>query len=226
MEWSLGKKVIAMKGTRVKDVMTTSVVAVREDAGFKDMVTVMRSRRISAFPVIDSDDRVIGVVSEADLLLKEATPALPQGLTRLAWRLRQRSKADGVTAREVMSRPAVTVSQDASVTEAARLMQSRLVKRLPVVDSNGLLRGIVSRADLLSVYERPDTEIHDEVVKGVLVGQFGLDELMFVVTVKSGVVTITGPVNKRAVALSLLATIKYVEGVVGVRDRLSYPERD
>jgi CBS-domain-containing membrane protein len=222
----LGKKVIAMKGTKVKDVMTTGVVAVREDAGFKDMVTVMRSRRISAFPVIDADDRVIGVVSEADLLLKETTPALPQGMTRLAWRLRQRSRAEGMTAREVMSTPAVTVSEDTPVGQAARLMQSRLVKRLPVVDSRGTLRGIVSRADLLSVYERPDTEIRDEVVKDVLVGQFGLDDLMFVVTVRSGVVTITGPVDKRAVALSLLATIKYVEGVVGVRDRLSYADRD
>jgi hypothetical protein len=81
----------------------------------------------------------------------------------------------------------------------------------------------VSRADLLSVYERPDTEIWDEVVKGVLIGEFGLDELMFAVTVTSGIVTLTGPVDKRGVALSLLAAVKYVEGV-GVRDRLSYHE--
>lgn len=215
-----------MKGTKVRDVMTANVVAVREDAGFKEMVTAMRSHKISAFPVIDAGGQVIGVVSEADLLLKETTPALPQGLTRLAWRLRQRSKADGMTAGEVMTRPAVTVSEDAPVAEAARLMQSRLVKRLPVVSTDGTLRGIVSRADLLSVYERPDTEIRDEIIKAVLIGEFGLDELMFAVTVNSGVVTITGPVDKRAVALSLLATIRYIEGVVGVRDRLSYPEQD
>jgi CBS-domain-containing membrane protein len=218
--------VIAMKGTKVKDVMTTNVIAVRENAGFKEMVTTMRNRRISAFPVIDAWGQVIGVVSEADLLLKVTVPALPTGLTRLAWRLRQRSKADGMTAREVMTRPAVTVSEDAFVGEAARRMQSRLVKRLPVVDSGGTLRGIVSRADLLSVYERPDAEIRDEVVKAVLTGDFGFDEQMFVITVNSGVVTITGPVGKRAVALSLLAAIRYVEGVVSVRDRLSYPEQD
>jgi CBS domain-containing protein len=216
--------VIAMKETKVKDVMTASVVAVRETADFKEMVTVMRGHRISAFPVIDADGRVIGVVSEADLLVKEATPALPQGTIRLAWRLRQRSKADGTTAAEVMSKPAVTVSQDAPVGEAARLMQSRRVKRLPVVDADGRLRGIVSRADLLSVYERPDNEIRDEVIKEVLVREFGLDELMFAVTVKFGVVTLTGPVDKRPVALSLLAATRYVEGVVAVRDRLSYPE--
>lgn len=163
-------------------------------------------------------------MSEADLLLKESAAALPQGAIRLAWRLRQRSKADGTTAAEIMSRPAVTVSPDAPVGEAARLMQTRRVKRLPVVDADGRLRGIVSRADLLSVYERPDTEIRDEVVKGVLIGEFGLDEQMFAVSVNSGVVTLTGPVGKRPVALNLLAATRYIEGVVGVRDRLSYPD--
>jgi CBS-domain-containing membrane protein len=220
----LREKVIAVKETKVKDVMTASVVAVRETADFKEMVTVMRSHRISAFPVIDGDSRVIGVVSEADLLLKEATPALPQGTIRLAWRLRQRSRADGTTAAEVMSTPAMTIRQDAPVAEAARLMQARRVKRLPVVDADGRLQGIVSRADLLRVYERPDTDIRHDVVKGVLIGEFGLDELMFAVTVKSGVVTIIGPVDERSVALSLLAATRYVEGVVAVRDRLSYPE--
>jgi CBS domain-containing protein len=216
--------VIAVRETKVKDVMTASVVAVRENADFKEMVAVMRSRRISAFPVIDADGRVIGVVSEADLLRKETTPALPQGAIRLAWRLRQPCKADGATAVEVMSKPAMTIRQGAPVAEAARLMQSRRIKRLPVVDPGGRLLGIVSRADLLSVYERPDDEIRDEVVKGVLIGEFGLDELMFAVAVKSGVVTLTGPVDSRAVALNLLAAVRHVEAVVAVRDRLSYPE--
>ena len=214
---------IAVKETKVRDVMTTSVVAVRRNADFKEMVTVMRSRKVSAFPVIDADGKVVGVVSEADLLLKQATPALPQGAFRLAWRLRQQSKASGSTAADVMTRPAVTISQDATAGQAARLMQSRRVKRLPVVDADGRLCGIVSRADVLSVYERPDSEIRDEVVKAVIIGEFALDELMFAVTVQSGIVTITGPVDKRAVALSLLAAVRYVEGVVGVRDRLSYP---
>jgi CBS domain-containing protein len=224
LDWTGEEVVIVMKGTKVKDVMTSSVVAVRQNADFKEMVTVMRSRRISAFPVIDADGKVIGVVSEADLLLKEATAALPQGAIRLAWRLKQRSKADGTTAAEIMTKPAVTVGGNAFVEEAARLMQSRRIKRLPVVDADGRLRGIVSRADLLSVYERPDTEIRDEVVKGLLIGEFRLDEQMFAVSVSSGIVTLTGPVDKRAVALSLLAATRYVEGVVGVRDRLSYPE--
>lgn len=223
MGMGLRGEVIAVKVTTVKGVMTSSVVAVREDADFKEMVAVLRSRRISAFPVIDVSGRVIGVVSEADFLLKEATPPLPQGTIRLAWRLKDRSKAAGMTAAEIMTKPAVTIHEDAPVQEAARLMQSRKVKRLPVVDGEGRLRGIVSRADLLSVYERPDHEIWDEVVKGVISGEYGLDPELFVVSVRSGIVTVTGSMGRRADALSLLGTIRYLEGVVGVRDRLSYP---
>jgi len=216
---------VAVKTTTVQGVMTTSVVAVREDADFKEMVTAMRSRRIGAFPVIDAAGRVIGVVSEADLLVKEATPAPPPGLVRLAWMLTERSKAAGVTAAEVMTKPAVTIREDAPAAEAARVMQSRRVKQLPVVDDDGRLRGIVSRADVLSVFERPDGEIRDEVVKGIIVAEFGLDPELLAVTVRSGVVTVTGSVDRRADALGLLGAIRHAEGVVGVRDRLSYPAR-
>jgi CBS-domain-containing membrane protein len=188
------------------------------------MVTVMRSRRVSAFPVLDSADKVIGVVSEADLLLKEAAPDYLKGALRLSWRPAERFKAAGVTAAEVMTKPAVTIGEDAPVAEAARLMQSRRVKRLPVVDDYGRLRGIVSRADVLSVFERPDHEIWDDVIKEVIVGEFGLDPEMFVVTVRSGVITVTGSVDRRVDALGLLGAIRHMEGVVALRDRLSYPD--
>jgi CBS domain-containing protein len=215
--------VVAVKTTTVQGVMTARVVAVREDADFKEMVSAMRGRGVGAFPVIDTAGRVIGVVSEADLLVKEATPGPPPGLVRLAWMLRERSKAAGVTAAEVMTRPAVTIRADAPVADAARLMQSRRVKQLPVVDDDGRLRGIVSRADVLSVFERPDAEIRDEVVQGILVEELGLDPELLVVTVRSGIVTVTGPVGRRADGLGLLGAIRHAEGVVGVRDRLSYP---
>jgi CBS domain-containing protein len=226
MDWNLERRVIAMRATTVRDVMTTSVVAVRENADFKEMVTVMRSRRVSAFPVLDNADKVIGVVSEADLLLKEAAPEFPKGLVRLSWRLTERSKAAGVTASDVMTKPAVTITEDAPAAEAARLMQSRRVKRLPVVDDYGRLRGIVTRSDVLSVFERPDEEIWDDVVKDVIIGKLGLDAELFVVNVRSGVVTVTGSVDRHADALALLGAIRHLEGVVGVRDRLSYPHQD
>ena len=122
-----------------------------------------------------------------------------------------------------MTKPAVTVRENVPVAEAARLMQSRRVKQLPVVDDDGRLRGIVSRADVLSVFERPDAEIRDEVVKGIVVAEFGLDPELLAVTVRSGIVTVTGSVDTRAEALGLLGAVRHAEGVVGVRDRLSYP---
>ena len=210
---------MVMKETTVRDIMTSRVVAVREEATFKEMVAALHGHRISAFPVLDAADRVIGVVSEADLLVKEAGTAVGPR----AWRPKERSKAIGVIAAEVMTTPAVTVAEDVPVAEAAALMRSRRVKRLPVVDRNGHLRGIVSRADVLIVFERPDGEIWDEVVKGVLLGEFGLDPEMFVVTVRSGVVTVTGSVDERSDALSVLNAIRHLEGVVALRDRLSYP---
>ena len=131
-----------------------------------------------------------------------------------------------MTAAEVMTKPAVTIGEEAPVAEAARLMQSRRLKRLPVVDDYGRLHGIVSRADVLSVFERPDFEIRDDVVKEVILGDFGLDPEMFVVTVRSGVVTVTGSVDRRTDALALLGAIRHLEGVVALRDRLSYPHED
>lgn len=210
----------------VRDVMTANVVTVQEGTGFKEIVALMRRHRVSAFPVLDRADRVVGVVSEADLLVKEAAPAMPRGAVRLAWRLRERSKATGVTAADLMTTPPVTISPGAAVSEAARLMHSRQVKRLPVVAENGRVVGIISRTDALSVFERPDEQIRDEVLNAVIAGEFGLDPHLFEVSVTSGIVTISGPLNRRGAALGLLGAAGCVEGVVAVRDRLSYPAGD
>jgi CBS domain-containing protein len=211
--------------TTVQDVMTARVVWVPESADYKDIVTLLHRYRVSAVPVLDPAGRVTGVVSEADLLFKQTAPAMPVGAVRLAWRLKERSKASAVTAAELMTSPAVTVAPDAEVAKAARLMQDRHVKRLPVVDAEGHLAGIVSRMDVLSVYERPDEQIRHEIITGVIARRFLLDPLGFEVTVKSGIVTITGQVESSAVALNLLGAIRNNEGVVAVRDRLSYPGR-
>jgi CBS domain-containing protein len=213
----------------VKDVMTRNVVAVRETAGYKDIVTAMRRRRVSAFPVLDAADRVTGVVSEADLLLKEVGPEPFSGPVRsvlATGRRGERAKAAAVTAAELMSKPAVTITPEASVAEAARLMYTRRVKRLPVVDEADHLVGIVSRVDLLSVYSRPDDQIRDEVVKNVIAGEFALDPRAFDVNVVSGIVTVTGQVERHSVAGHLIEAIRHVEGVVDVRDRVGYPPED
>ena len=125
-----------------------------------------------------------------------------------------------------MTTPAITIAPDETVTEAARLMQAGQIKRLPVVDHNDQLVGIISRADVLSVFERPEERIRDEVVNAVIAGEFALNPDLFEVTVRSGIVTLTGSIDRRAVALTLLGKIRFLEGVVAVRDRLSYPPED
>jgi CBS domain-containing protein len=212
-------------GTTVEDVMTSRVISVPESAGYKEIVTLLRRYRVSAVPVVDPAGRVTGVVSEADLLIKQTAPALPTGSVRLAWRLKEQSKASAVTAAELMTSPPVTILASADVASAARLMQDRHVKRLPVVDADGRLAGIVSRTDVLSVYERPDEQIRQEVTASVIARRFRLNPLDFEVAVKSGIVTMTGLAGSRAAALSLLGAVSSVEGVVAVRDRLTYPPR-
>jgi CBS domain-containing protein len=205
----------------VAEVMTYNVVAVRREAEFKEIVAVMRRRRVSAFPVLDAADRVIGVVSEADLLPREAFPARPGRNGRQ--RRRTPAKATALTADELMTSPAITIGPEATVTEAARIMHSRKVKRLPVIDADGHLVGIVSRVDLLGVYDRADSQICTEITERILAGDFVLDPREFVVTVTSGVVTIAGRVSHQNDAVRLLQAIWDVAGVVDVRDRLSYP---
>lgn len=208
----------------VGDVMTRNVVAVRKDARFKDIVQVMRARKFSAFPVLDDDNRVIGVVSEDDLLVRQAISA-PAAGPRFLLGHADRAKAAGLTAAELMTAPAITARADAAIADAARMMHTRHIKRLPVVTSDGRLVGVVSRADLLGEYDRPDADIRTEIIKRIIESEFVLDGLAFTVTVESGVVTLAGPVNSEDVAGSLLAEVGRVAGVLAVRDRLSYPRR-
>jgi len=206
----------------VGDVMTHNVVSVRGHAEFKEIVHVMRERRFSAFPVLGTQDEVVGVVSEDDLLVKEAfrgPGAEPGFLVRRA----DRAKSAGLTAAELMTKPAITIEPTATVAEAAHKMHAKHVKRLPVVTDDGKLVGIVSRTDLLGVYDRPDSDIRREILDQVIHSQFVLDSLAFTVTVVAGIVTLSGQVEREPVALSLLAAVRQVDGVVAVRDRLTYP---
>ncbi len=136
--------------------MTTDVAAVRETAGYKDILAVMRQRHVSAVPVLDPAGHLVGVVSEADLLLKEIGAGTLAGHLISTGRRAEQSKASGVTAAELMSTPVVTIGPEESVAAAARRMHDHRVKRLPVVAEGGVLVGIVSRVDVLSVFSRPD----------------------------------------------------------------------
>jgi CBS domain-containing protein len=207
----------------VRDVMSTHVIAVRLRAGYKEMAAMLRDQRVSAFPVVDDDNKVIGVVSETDLLTKEAlegtVPSTLQGVTGQ----RVQSQVSGVTAADLMTRPAVTIGPDRPVTDAARLMFDRRVKRLPVVSDDGTLIGIVTRSDVLSVYSRPDADIQRRVIQDLILGTFMDAPDRFAVTVKDGIVTIEGTPETAQVGLDIVDAVRHMEGVVAVRDRLSYP---
>ena len=205
----------------VSDVMTHTVVAVGRDAPFKDVVKLMQEWKVSAVPVLAGEGRVIGVVSEADLLLKEEfRDSDPDRLTQLR-RLPDLAKAGGMTAADVMSAPAVTVHPDATLTQAARIMAQRQVKRLPVVNDEGLLEGVVSRADLLKVFLRTDDEIAEEIRQEILAPLFPATPEPVLVDVADGVVTLTGRVRDTSLVPIVARLVRSVEGVVDVDVALS-----
>ncbi|KIF01133.1 CBS domain-containing protein [Streptomyces sp. RSD-27] len=199
----------------VSDVMTHTAIAIGREASYKEIVELMHQWKVSAVPVLEGEGRVVGVVSEADLLPKEefrrTEPVLPD-------QLEEASKAGGVLAEELMSSPAVTVHPDAPVAEAARIMALKGVKRLPVVNEVGMLEGVVSRSDLLKVFLRPDEELEEEIRVAVLTELTPGMPVDF--TVQEGVVTLRGPVQDRARVPLLARAIRAVEGVVDVRMEL------
>ena len=201
----------------VQDAMTTEVVAVKVGASFKEMAGRLRQSRVSAFPVIDDDGKVIGVVSEADMLARQV-------LSNSMPHRGEREKAEDLTARDLMTHPAVTVSPEDSVEVAARLMYTLHVKRLPVTDHAGRLAGIISRADVLAVFDRSDEEIRKQVADDVICQEFGAAPRQFAVTVQAGVVTLEGKAETAALGHVIVRKVRHVQGVVAVRDRLSYPD--
>ncbi|WP_406090549.1 CBS domain-containing protein [Streptomyces sp. NBC_01013] len=196
----------------VSDVMTLTAIAVGSRAPYKEIVRLMAEWKVSALPVLAGEGRVIGVVSEADLLPKEAfrrdEPA-HLGPPDDA------SKAGAVLAEDLMSSPAVTVHPDATIAEAAQIMARKRVKRLPVANDLGLLEGVVSRGDLLKVFLRPDAELGAEIRTGVL-GQIS-PPLRIDVAVEDGVVTLSGSLRDRSMVPLLARAVRAVEGVVDVR---------
>jgi len=208
----------------VKDVMSALPVSVSKTASFREIVAKLRECRVSAFPVLDADGKVIGVVSEADLLVKEAVADEPN----VAWGLlagivhhAARAKAGGVTAADLMTSPAVTVGPGETVERAARLMYDRKIKRLPVVDPAGRPIGIISRTDVLAVFDRTDAEIREEIMSQVITGRS--EPSWYSVVVKDGIVTLEGTPETISIGHDVLARVRHVEGVVAVQDRLAYP---
>ncbi|MFC8242758.1 CBS domain-containing protein [Streptomyces chartreusis] len=207
----------------VSDVMTHTVAAVGRRATFVEIVRLMQDWKVSALPVLEGEGRVVGVVSEADLLPKEEfRDSDPDRYTQLR-RLSDLAKAGAVTAEELMTSPALTTRPDATLAQAARTMARAKVKRLPVVNELGMLEGIVSRADLLKVFLREDDEIAGEVRREVVAHLFPMSSAAIRVEVRDGVVNLAGHVRDTSLIPVAARLIRAVEGVVDVDFALQSP---
>jgi CBS domain-containing protein len=207
----------------VQDVMTRKVVVVNDSTPFKEVVRRMQESRVSALPVVDADGRLVGIVSEGDLILKEDPGLEGEGYVFESRRHRtERQKAAGLVAAQLMTTPVITVGPDATLGEAARLMHRHAVKRLPVVGPEGTVLGIVSRADLLKIFLREDAEIAHLVAEDIVRRTLWTDPATIRVTVREGVVTLDGQIERRSLIPVLVGLVRALEGVVGVENHLSY----
>jgi len=213
-----------MRAWQVRDVMTAEVGAVSPEATYREVVNVITGRRVGGVPVVDEAGHVLGVVSEADVLHKLETGGLPE--RRLFPNPRRSAKARAEVARDLMTTPAVTVGRYEPVVSAAKLMDRKRIKRLPVVDDDGRLVGIVTRGDLIKVHLRPDAEIRREVVDDVLRGVLAVEDGAIRVSVTDGVVRLIGQLDRRSAAELAEYLAARVDGVVRVVNHLGYDYDD
>ncbi|CAM5447674.1 hypothetical protein [Streptomyces afghaniensis 772] [Streptomyces afghaniensis] len=218
-----------MKHSKVGALMTADVVRAEYGTPFKEVARRLAEHRISGLPVVDDDEKVLGVISETDVMARQAETRDPSEPRRLLRRLRwtpgsraRRAKARARTAGQLMSRPAITVHSDATVVEAARVMAQHRVERLPVVDDEERLVGIVTRRDLLEVFLRPDAEIREAIRNEVLGRALWLPPDAVNVDVREGVVTLTGQLERRVETTSAVEMCRRMDGVVAVVNHLTY----
>jgi CBS-domain-containing membrane protein len=212
-----------MQHRTVSDVMTHQVATVRRDTSYKAIATLLAERDVSAVPVVDDAHRVVGVVSEGDLLRKESGQPDPEGHTPSLWMSpsnRKRVRAEN--AGGLMSRTVFTARPEWSVAEAARMMDRHHIKRLPVVDETDRLVGIVSRSDLLRVFLRADRAIREEVVSDVLRHTMLIDPATLSVEVDDGVVTIRGQLERKSMIPIVERLCRSVDGVVALHATLTF----
>ncbi|MBV8194682.1 MAG: CBS domain-containing protein [Candidatus Dormibacteraeota bacterium] len=208
------------KRLTVADVMTETVITAAETATFHEMAELMERNGVSALPIVGLEGRVVGIVSEADLMPKEADPS-----ERRFWQRPGRevdgNKAAGTTAGDVMTSPVVSVRPGENVGAAARRMLDEDVKRLPVLTGSGELLGIVSRRDVLRVFRRDDADIRRDIIDGVL-PYWGLAPGMVEVSVAGGVVLLRGGMERRSDIDILVHVVEGLDGVVAVQSELRY----
>ncbi|MDB1087306.1 CBS domain-containing protein [Streptomyces sp. ACA25] len=217
-----------MKHQKIGHAMTSEVVSVTQETPFKEIAKLLTTHRISGLPVIDDDEKVLGVISQTDLVLRQADRAelAALGASRLPPMLpgarKSAARASATTAGELMTSPAITVRAEESIAFGARTMAKEGVERLPVVDEEDRLVGIVTRRDLLQVFLRPDEDIHDEVVDEVLIRSLWLAPNTVKVTVDDGVVTLAGVLERSSEVPIAARMTSQVDGVVSVVNQLTH----
>jgi CBS domain-containing protein len=211
-----------MQRHTVDTVMTREVVSVYPNTSFKKIAALLSEHDISAVPVTDFQGRVIGIVSEADLIDTMGDPPV-----RRRRRERRPSLRSAKTiAADLMTTPAKTVAPATDITMAARLLTARKIKRLPVVNAEGCLVGILSRHDLVRLFVRSDDAIEGEIEDDVLLRALCIDPVGIQVAVHEGVVTLMGQVERRSQVAVAATLVHRVTGVVDVTDRLTYAVDD
>lgn len=197
----------------VVDLMTTEVIAVSRDTGLREAARLMFRNRVSGLPVTEPDGTLIGIITEADFL-------------RLEVERQEGARDQVVTVGEVMSIGVVTIRPEMEIYEAAKIMAVQEVKRLPVVDDDNRLLGVISRADIVSIFTRPDDVIEDEIREDLLRRVLLIDPDELGVSVTNGVVALSGEVGTRAEASMLEELTNRLDGVFGVETKLTWLHAD
>jgi CBS domain-containing protein len=211
-----------MRGPLVSDLMSRPVVSAAPGTSFKELVALLAEHAIAAVPVVDEHRRPIGVVGEADLLARHSRDARHERGLR---RLRVWTKAQGVTARELMTRRVPTVAKDEPAAGAARRLVETNLRCLYVVNAAGHLVGVLARRDVLRTFLRPDDEIKETVERDVLRHSIWADPAVEV-RVDDGVVTLSGVIDRRSEMERAAWLTEAVPGVVAVRNRMKYAQDD
>ncbi len=200
---------------RVLDLMSTELIRVRPETTLRDAARLMVEAKISGLPVTDDEGNLVGLVTESDFLRKEVDRGeiMDTGLLGILFNNRD-SLAEAETVEEVMATDLFTISPEATLVEAARAMTSHGIKRLPVVDREGKLIGVIARSDIVAAFTRPDELIEDELKEDVMRRLLFLDPGLVNIEVDGGVVRISGELPTRSDARLLEAMVQRTDGVI------------
>ena len=212
---------------KVRDLMTTNPITTTPDTPLKEAARLMVRHKVSGLPVV-SGGKVVGIVTEGDFLRQEADRDQPYRFSLLDALFGDEPAPPPAaeTVGQVMTEQVLTVAPDASLSEAARIMSTRRVKRLPVVGPDGALLGVISRADVVNAFTKPDEVIEDEIREDIVRRLLFLDPAAVRVSVKDGVVSLAGELENRTEAHLLEELTRRLDGVIRVDSQLTFEVDD